>query len=41
MPPLKYLTIYLSLLVALILMILPLPDGVQLYRPNWVALALI
>jgi len=40
-PPLKYLTIYLSLLVALILMILPLPDGVQLYRPNWVALALI
>ena len=41
MPPLKYLVVYLSLLVALVLMILPLPDGVQLYRPNWVALALI
>jgi len=41
MPPLKYTVIYLSLLVALILMILPLPDGVQIYRPNWVALALI
>ncbi len=41
MPPLKYTVIYLSLLVALILMILPLPDSVLLYRPNWVALALI
>ena len=41
MPPLKYTVIYLSLLVALILMILPLPDSVQIYRPNWVALALI
>jgi len=41
MPPLKYTVIYLSLLVALILMILPLPDGVQIYRPNWVALTLI
>ena len=41
MPPLKYMVIYLSLLVALILMILPLPDGVQIYRPNWVALTLI
>ena len=41
MPPLKYMVIILSLLVALILMILPLPDGVQIYRPNWVALALI
>ena len=41
MPPLKYMVIYLSLLVALILMILPLPDGVQIFRPNWVALALI
>ena len=41
MPPLKYMVIYLSLLVALILMILPLPDSVQIYRPNWVALTLI
>lgn len=41
MPPLKYMVIYLSLLVALILMILPLPDSVLIYRPNWVALALI
>ena len=41
MPPLKYMVIFLSLLVALILMILPLPDSVQIYRPNWVALALI
>ena len=37
----RYLVIYLSLLVALVLMILPLPDAVQVYRPNWVALALI
>ena len=41
MPNLRYLVIYLSLLVALVLMILPLPDAVQIYRPNWVALALI
>ena len=41
MPQLRYLVIYLSLLVALVLMILPLPDAVQIYRPNWVALALI
>lgn len=41
MPRLGYLVIYLSLLVALVLMILPLPDAVQMYRPNWVALTLI
>lgn len=41
MPNLRYLVIHLSLVVALVLMILPLPDEVQLYRPNWVALALI
>ena len=41
MSQLRYLVVYLSLLVALVLMILPLPDAVQLYRPNWVALALI
>lgn len=33
--------IYLSLVVGLVLMILPLPDWVQIYRPNWVALILI
>ena len=38
---LRYLVIYLSLLVALILMILPFPDWVQIYRPNFVALVLI
>ncbi len=41
MSQLKYLVVYLSLLVALVLMILPLPDWVQIYRPNWMALALI
>ena len=38
---LKYLVVYASLVVALILMILPLPDWAQIYRPNWVALVLI
>ena len=37
----KSLVIYASLVVALILMILPLPDWAQIYRPNWVALVLI
>jgi rod shape-determining protein MreD len=41
MSQLKYLVIYASLVVALILMILPLPDWAQLYRPNWMALVLI
>lgn len=41
MSQLKYLVIYLSLLAALVLMILPLPDWAQIYRPNWMALALI
>ncbi len=41
MSRLRYLVIYLSLVVALVLMILPLPDWVQIYRPNWVALVLI
>ena len=41
MSQLKYLVIYLSLLAALVLMILPLPDWVQIYRPNWIALTLI
>ena len=41
MDKLRYLVIYLSLVVAIVLMILPLPDWVQIYRPNWVALALI
>ena len=37
----KYLVIHTSLVVALILMILPLPDWAQMYRPNWIALVLI
>lgn len=41
MSQLKYLVIYLSLLAALVLMILPLPDWAQIYRPNWIALTLI
>jgi rod shape-determining protein MreD len=41
MSRLRYLVIYASLVVALILMILPLPDWAQIYRPNWVALVLI
>ena len=38
---LRYLVIPLSLIMALILMILPLPDWAQMYRPNWMALVLI
>lgn len=41
MSSLRFLVIYLSLVVAMVLMILPLPDWVQIYRPNWVALVLI
>lgn len=41
MSQLRYLVIYISLLVALVLMILPLPDWVHTYRPNWIALCLI
>jgi rod shape-determining protein MreD len=41
MPQLRNLVIYLSLLVALVLMILPLPDWAQIYRPNWMALVMI
>jgi rod shape-determining protein MreD len=41
MPKLRYLVIILSLIIGLVLMILPLPDWVQIYRPNWVALILI
>lgn len=41
MPRLPYIVIVLSLIIGLILMILPLPDWVQFYRPHWVALILI
>ena len=41
MPRLRYLVIVLSFIIGLILMILPLPDWVQIYRPHWVALILI
>jgi len=41
MSQLKYLVIYASLAAAIILMILPLPEWAQLYRPNWMALVLI
>lgn len=38
---LNYWVIYLSLIVGLILMIMPLPESVQIYRPHWVAIILI
>jgi rod shape-determining protein MreD len=41
MSRLRYLVIHASLVIALILMILPLPDWAQIYRPNWMALVLI
>ncbi len=41
MPNLRYFVIFLSLLTGLILMILPMPESVQFYRPHWVALILI
>ncbi len=37
----RYFVIFLSLLTGLILMIMPLPETVQIYRPHWVALMLI
>jgi len=37
----NYLVIPLSLLIGLMLLILPLPDWAQIYRPDWVALILI
>ncbi len=36
-----YFLILLTFLAGLILQILPLPDSVQFYRPNWVAIILI
>jgi rod shape-determining protein MreD len=41
MPNIRYFIIFLSLVVGLILMIMPLPDSVQIYRPHWIALILI
>lgn len=41
MIPLNLLAIPLSLMVALMLIMLPLPDWAQVYRPDWVALILI
>ncbi|MFT4607198.1 MAG: rod shape-determining protein MreD [Urechidicola sp.] len=41
MPKLLYLVIPLSFIVGMILLILPLPDWVKIYRPDWVALILI
>ena len=36
-----YLIVFLTFLVGLIFQILPLPEVVQFYRPNWVAIILI
>jgi rod shape-determining protein MreD len=41
MRKLNYLVIYLSFIVGMILLILPLPDGAKIYRPDWIALILI
>lgn len=41
MPNPRYFIIFLSLVVGLILMILPLPESVLIYRPHWLALILI
>ena len=41
MHKLRFLVIYISIIVGLILLILPLPDWVQIYRPDWLALILI
>ena len=38
---LRSLAIYLTFIAGMILMILPLPDWVRIYRPDWVALILI
>lgn len=37
----RYLIIAITLLVAMGLQIMPLPDSVQIFRPNWVLLVLI
>lgn len=39
--PLKFFTIGISLVVAMALMLVPLPDWAQPYRPEWIILALI
>jgi len=36
-----FLTILISFIVAMILMIMPLPDWAREYRPEWMALALV
>jgi rod shape-determining protein MreD len=41
MRKLNCLVIYLSFIVGMILLILPLPDGAKIYRPDWIALILI
>ncbi len=38
---LRYLVVPLSLVLGFILLIVPLPDWAQIYRPNWLALFLI
>ena len=38
---LRYLVIPISFIVGMIMLILPLPDWVRIYRPDWVALILI
>ena len=41
MHKLNYFFIYLSFMVGMMLLILPLPDWARIYRPDWVALILI
>jgi len=41
MRKLNYLVIYLSFIVGMMLLILPLPGWAKIYRPDWIALILI
>ena len=41
MPKFRYLVIPISFIVGMILLILPLPEWVRIYRPDWLALILI
>ena len=41
MIPYQFLVIPLSLIVGLVLMMLPMPEWTQIYRPDWIALMLI
>ncbi|MGJ8524919.1 Rod shape-determining protein MreD [Halomonadaceae bacterium LMG 33818] len=37
----NYLTIWITLIIALVLEVMPMPDSLLLFRPHWLAMALI